>query len=411
MSTPSTLSGIRLLDPSLEPLANAPLRLAPGMQWPEDLDPASLWLLPGMYDLSCRLGEPGPPHPASIGSELRAARRGGFDTVLLNPDTDPVIDSVAVIEWIERRASAANGARLRLLGALTAGLQGAALAGMDGLRRAGVSGFAQGQYGLPPIDVLLSALRYAAALDRTVHLQARDPLLHQGLAAAGPHATRHGLAGIPAAAESAALGQILALVEDTGCRVHIGRISSATGVDWLRWGKSRGLPITADVSLQHLLLTDEDGAEFAPHSRFDPPLRSTKDREALLQGVADGTIDAICSDHRPHPADSYQQPLAGIPAGAAGFDSFLPLLLGAPTLQTLPLERRLQAVCNIPAAIMGEALDSARMGVLYAPDDTWEYGPQTAHSACCNAPQSGSSLRGRCIGVIIGGDITLFSLP
>ncbi len=411
---PDRLAGVRVLDPAVAALADAPLRLAAGCEWPAALDPAQLWLLPGLHDLSTRLGEPGPPHPAGLGSELRAARRGGFDTVLLNPDTDPVIDSAATIEWIERRAASANGARLRLLGALTAGLEGRSLANMDGLRRSGVAGLGQGLRQMPPADVLLNALRYAAGLDMTVHLHPRDAALHQGLVGAGAAASDLGLPGIPAAAETAAIGTLLALVEETGCHVHIGRVSTAAGVAWIRWGKQRQLPISADTSLAHLLLAAaEPGArgDFGRGRHLDPPLRGAADRQALREGVADGTLDAICCDHRPHPADAYLQPLAGVPAGAAGYDSFLPLLLQDPALDALPLERRLSATCHAPAAIMGIRPEEPPMGVLYHPESAWQYAAQTRVSATSNSPWWGATLRGRPIGVIIGGECTIFATP
>ncbi len=407
---PVSLSGIQVQAPTVSALAQGPVTLPPGSEWPEGLAPEKLWLLPGIFDLSCRLGEPGPPHPASLGSELRAARRNGFDTVLMNPDSEPCVDNAAVIEWIEHRAAAANGAQLRLLGALTQRLEGTTLTSMDSLRRSGVAGLGQGLRDLPNSAVLLSALRYARGLSLRVHLLARLPALHRGIAAEGARAAAHGLPGIPVAAETAALGLILALVEETGCAVHIGRISSASGVSWLRWAKSRGLPVTADVSLPQLLSNEEMLDEFNPLARLDPPLRTAADQLALIEGLADGTIDAICSDHNPHPRDQYQQPLASIPPGAIAFDGFLPLLLNHPALAAVPLSRKLDAISPAPAAIMG--CTDAPMGVIFDPQaPASPLSDDQILSASRNTPLLGQPLQGQVLGAVIKGELHMFAPP
>lgn len=410
MSSPAlSLAGCQVLDDRLQHLCTTPLTLAAGHTLPADWSADGLWLLPGAVDLSCRLGEPGGPPPASLGSELRAARRNGFDTVLMNPDSQPCVDNAAVIEWIEHRAAAANGADLRLLGALTHQLDGVTLSSMDGLRRSGVAGLSQGDAGLPDSAALRHALLYAADVGLRVHLQPHEPGLHTGIVAAGPWASAQGLPDIPVAAETTALGRILALVEDTGCPVHIGRITSAAGADWVRWGKQRGLPITADVSLLHLLLDEQSTASFFPFARLQAPLRSAADRQALCAAVADGSIDAICSDHRPRPADLYQQPLAQIPPGAVGFDGFLPLLLQHPALEAIPLSRRLDAISQRPARIIGLAPDTP-LGVVFAPyADGGTLAPEFMHSASSNTPLSGVTLTGRVCGVVVREELQLFT--
>lgn len=404
---PSDWSALRPILPEHQPPNGDQLRLAAGHSWPADLTLQDLQLLPGLVDLSCSLGEPGPPHPASIASELRAARRGGFQTVLLNPDCQPVVDQGAVIEWIERRAASANGAELRLLGALTDGLKGHSLSNMDSLRRSGVSGLSQGLGPLPEVAVLRNALRYAAGLNMRVHLRPVLPGLNQGLVAQSPVASAYGLAGISVAAETAALGILISLVEDTGCPFHVARLSSAAGVAWVRWAKSRGLPMTADVSLAHLLLTSEALEGFGNHALVEPPLRLESDRQALLEGVADGTIDAICSDHRPQPADQYQQPLASTPTGHSSFDSFLSLLWHAPELADLPLPTRLRAASLKPASIVGV---EPHMHLLFAPERSrGRVGAGEWLSATRNSPYAEQALPGRCMGVIIDHEIHIFS--
>lgn len=400
-----SLSGITLKDARVAHWAEHD-RPRVGIGPKGSFDANNLWLLPGLFDLSCRLGEPGPPHPASISSELNAARKAGFDTVLMNPDTSPCIDNAAVIEWVEHRAPLASGARLRLLGALTSGLNGTSLTSMESLRRSGVVGLSQGRAALPAADVLLNALRYASGLGIRVHLSPRDPVLHQGFAAAGEQAARLGLKGIPVAAETSALALILTLVEECGGAVHIGRISSALGVTWLRWAKERGLPITADVSLTHLLLNDSALDEFNPYARFDPPLRGQADQCALIEGVADGTIDAICSDHQPHPADQYQQPLAAIPSGAVGFDGFLPLVMHHPALADISLERKLDAISHAPARIIG--IEDTPIGVLFSPTAGHQLTAATMHSASQNTPLLGCSLQGACVGFVDNEGVHLF---
>ncbi|MHA7237137.1 dihydroorotase, partial [Burkholderia pseudomallei] len=264
------------------------------------IDATGLIVAPGFVDLSARLREPGYEHKATLESEMAAAVAGGVTSLVCPPDTDPVLDEPGLVEMLKFRARNRNQAHVYPLGALTVGLKGQVITEMVELTEAGCIGFTQANVPVTDTQVLLRALQYASTYGYTVWLRPLDAFLAKGgVAASGPVASRLGLSGVPVAAETIALHTLFELMRVTGARVHVARLSSAAGVALVRAAKAEGLPVTCDVGANHLHLIDVDIGYFDAQFRLDPPLRAERDREAIRAALADGTIDAICSDHTP----------------------------------------------------------------------------------------------------------------
>lgn len=350
------------------------------------------WLIPALIDLAARTREPGATHKADIASEARAAWANGIEAFALPPDTEPGIESTAVVELILERAARAGGARVLPIAALTAGRGEAALSEMAALTQAGC--IAVGQFGrsLGNSAVLRRALQYAATLDLTVILQPLDPWLAEDACAHdGRIAARLGLPGIPESAETLALARDLMLIEETGVRAHIARLSCARSVDMIAAAKARGLPITCDVAMHQLFLSEHDLIGFDPNAHVLPPLRRPEDREALRAGVRYGVIDAICSDHSPHDRDAKLAPFPLTEAGISGLDTFLGLGLTLVHDGVLDLARWLECCALTPARILGYR----RQGwLLLDPHADWAVVPERFHSRGRNTPFAGWRLPG-----------------
>ncbi|MFY8082640.1 MAG: dihydroorotase [Rubrivivax sp.] len=323
------------------------------------LQAAGCIVAPGLVDLAARLREPGLEHEGMLESELAAAAAGGVTSLVCPPDTDPALDEPGLVEMLKLRARKLSRCRLFPLGALTRGLQGEALTEMAELTEAGCVGFSQADVALTDTLVLQRALQYAATFGYTVWLRPQDHWLGQGVAASGAIATRLGLSGVPVIAETIALHTLFELVRVTGARVHLCRLSSAAGVALLRAAKAEGLPVTADVSINSLHLTDVDIGYFNPAMRLNPPLRQERDRDALRAALADGTIDALVSDHMPVGTDEKLLPFAEAMPGATGLELLLSLALkwGA---EAGPgdegLHRALAVVTAAPVRVLGAAV-------------------------------------------------------
>lgn len=292
----------------------------------EEVDGRGRWLIPGLVDLAARMREPGATHKADIRSEATAALLGGITHLVLPPDTRPVVDSTPVVELILRRAREGRGATVHVIGALTRELGEETLAEMSALRAAG--SIAVGNIGRPlgNSNLLRRALQYAASLDLAVHLQSVDPWIGAGgVAHEGRVAALQGLPGIPETAETLALARDLMLVEEAQVRAHFGRLSCARSVALIADARRRGLRVSADVAMPNLYLNELDLLPFRSEAHLLPPLRTVADRDALRQALADGRVDAICSDHQPHDPDAKLRPFPASEPGASGVDSFLGL--------------------------------------------------------------------------------------
>ncbi|MGQ7846969.1 dihydroorotase [Granulosicoccus sp. 3-233] len=324
-----------------------------------EINAAGMTALPGMIDLYARLREPGLTRKGTIARESQAALAAGFTCVLCAPDTQPAIDSVATVELVQHRAEVANGARVIPMAALTVGLQGEQLSELATLQAAGCPVAGQADHPLESTTVLHSAMEYAASFNMPLFMTARDAQLGaSGCAHAGAMATRLGLPGIPVAAETVALARLLELCSETGCRLHISRISSARAVQMVAAAKQQALPVSCDVGLHHLFFTDEhlSGYDSSFHSAV--PFRSHADRDALRQGLVDGVIDAICSDHAPHDHDASLAPFPATEPGLAAYRWAIPLILQLPDMLDLPLQQVISKLSDAPRRIINGSTEA-----------------------------------------------------
>jgi len=322
------------------------------------IDATGLVVMPGLVDLAARLREPGHEHEGMLESEMAAAVAGGITSLVCPPDTQPVLDEPGLVQMLKFRAHNLNLARVYPLGALTRGLKGEVLTAMAELTGAGCVGFSQAEAACRDTLVLHRALQYAATFGYTTWLRPNDAWLGNGVAAKGALATRMGLSGVPAIAETIALATIFELVRDTGARVHLCRLSSAAGIELVRRAKAEGLPVTCDVSINNLHLIDVDIGYFDAAMRVTPPLRQQRDRDAIRAALADGTIDALVSDHTPVDADAKNLPFAEAEPGASGLELLLGMALKWGADDKVPLARTLATVTSAPVAVLGDALGS-----------------------------------------------------
>lgn len=359
------------------------------------IDAQGCLVCPGFIDLNARLREPGQEHTATIDSETRAAAAGGITTLVVPPDTDPVIDTPAVVELIEDRAKKSARTMLLTVGAATQQLDGELLAEMAALKAAGCVGISNGMQTIGNTVIWQRALSYAATLDLTVFINAADPWLQaQGCVHQGTVSTRLGLGGIPATAETIAVSRDLLLIEQTGVRAHFHNISTGSAVEMIRQAQDRGLPVTADVSAHHLHLTEHDLGNYDSSTHVMPPLRSLRDREQLQQGVRDGVIQAISSQHQPLDDDAKLGPFAETQPGISGLETLLPLTLKLVENDELTLQQAIAALTCQPAHILG--IDTGRIQVGAPADisiiDTeadFTCSPRTFFSAGKNSPFDG----------------------
>lgn len=384
-------------------------RAPDGFEAHETIDAKGLVACPGLVDLSARLREPGFEYKATLQSELNAAAAGGVTSLACPPDTDPPLDEPGLVEMLKRRAASLARAHVYPLGALTVGLKGEKLAEMAELADAGCVGFFQGNAPLPDNGTLLQAMRYAATFGYTVWLRPEDRhLAKDGVAHEGEVATRLGLAPIPAIAETVALRTILELMSITGARVHLARLSTAAGVALVREAKSRGVPLTCDVGVHHLHLSDRDIGNFDPQCNFVPPLRDPSDREALRRGLADGTIDAACSDHTPLDDDAKQLPFAEAEPGATALELLLPLALKWGSEARMKPVDALATVTSRAARVLGLEAGTLAPGAvadicLYDSGRGWVVQPESLASQGKNTPFQGLELVGRVARTLLAG--------
>ena len=375
------------------------------------IDAAGCVVCPGLVDLAARLREPGLEHKATLESELVAASAGGVTSLACPPDTDPPLDEPGLVEMLKHRARLTGRAHVYPVGALTVGLQGAALTEMGQLAEAGCVAFSQADVPFHDTQMLHRALQYAGTFGHRVWLRAQDAYLARGgVAHDGEVATRLGLPSIPVMAETIALGKIFALVRDTGIGVHLCRLSSAEGVAMVRAAKREGLPITCDVAVHHLHLCDVDIGWFDPQAHLMPPLRSARDRDALRDGVLDGTIDAICSDHAPVDDDAKQLPFGEAEPGATGLELLLPLALKWAGEAKVTLADALTRITTRPAAILGIAQPSLVAGdaadvCVFDPNAAWVVRRESLRSQGKNTPFLGFEMVGRVRWTVMGGRV------
>lgn len=375
------------------------------------IDAQSLIVCPGLVDLSVRLREPGLEYKATLESEMGAAVAGGVTSFACPPDTDPPLDEPGLVEMLKHRAKNLNQAHVYPIGALTQGLRGERLTEMAELNDAGCVVFGQPDGLLPNLRVLMQAMRYASTFGFSVWLRPQEiSLTNDGVAHDGEVATRLGLPTVPVCAETVALSNIILLAKETGVRVHLCRVSSAEGLAMIRTAKQQGLPLTCDVTVNHMHLSDMDIGFFDSNCHLMPPLRSYSDRDALRHGLLDGTIDAICSDHAPVDEDAKLLPFGQSEIGATGVELLLPLTLKWGMEMRLPLLKVLAKITSDPAQILG--IDAGCLSVgsaadicIFDPDYYWKVTPSAILSQGKNTPFLGMELPGGIKYTLVNGHI------
>ncbi len=372
---------------------------------------------PGLMDLTVRLREPGHEHEGMLESEMAATVAGGVTSLACPPDTDPVLDEPGLVEMLKFRAEKLHQARVFPIGALTRNLQGEILTEMVELTESGCVAFGQADVPLVNTQILQRAFQYASTFGYAVWLRPNDHYMGQGVAASGALATRLGLSGVPVAAETIALHTIFELMRSTGARVHLCRLSSAAGLALVRGAKDEGLAVTCDVSINSLHLTDNDIGYFDSRMRLNPPLRQQADRDALREGLADGTIDALVSDHTPVDEDAKMLPFAESEPGATGVELLLSLALKWGQESGVGLTRALAVLTSEPARVLGNALGTLQASAgqlvvggvadvcVFDPQSEWTVTPQALRSQGKHTPFAGYELPARVRCTIVGGQV------
>ncbi len=375
----------------------------------EVVDCGEKCLAPGLVDMHVHLREPGHEHKETLATGSRAAAAGGVTTMACMPNTAPVIDDIALVQFIERRARETSIVRVHPIAAITVGLGGTNLTEMGMLAEAGAVAFSDD--GLPVRNslVMRRALSYATAFDALIIQHAEDPDLSGcGCMNEGETATRLGLPGIPNASESVIVERDIRLAEITGGRYHVAHISTAEAVAAVRRAKARGLPITAEAAPHHFVLNETAIGDYRTFAKMAPPLRDEASRQAVIEGLRDGTIDAIATDHAPHDQDSKRLPFAHAANGIVGLETLLPLALELVHGRHMDLLDLLGVMTVRPADLLG--LDVGRLAkgapadlVLFDPDRAWRVEADAFHSKSKNSPFDERPVQGRALRTVVGG--------
>jgi len=375
------------------------------------IDARGLVVAPGLVDLSARLREPGLEYKATLESEMAAAVAGGVTRLACPPDTDPPLDEPGLVEMLKHRARSLNQAHVHPIGALTVQLKGETLTEMGELAEAGCVAFSHADVPLHDTELLWRAMQYAATFGHSLWLRPTDPYLGRiGVAHDGEVASRLGLPAIPTLTEIVAVQTLLALARDTGVRLHVARLSSAQAVDLVRAAKRDGLAVTCDVAVHHLHLCDVDIGWFDSDANLVPPLRTVRDRAALRAGVADGTIDVVCSDHAPVDDDAKQVPFGEAEPGATGLELLLPLTLKWAAEDKVPLVDALARITSAPAQLMERDAGTLAVGAeadlcIFDPQAWWTVERGALRSQGKNTPFLGLEVPGRVRYTLVGGQV------
>lgn len=394
-------------DDKIQAIGDAP----DGFTADQTINAAQQIVCPGLIDLSARTREPGQEHKATIASETSAAAKAGITTLVCPPDTQPAIDSPAIVELIHLKSREAGMSRLHMLGALTCNLGGELISEMLSLKDAGVVGMSNANQPVPNSLILRRAFEYAATHDLTVFIRPDDHgLSNNGCVHEGALASRLGLPGIPEAAETVAVARHLELIEQTGVRAHFSQLTTSRAANMIARARHDGLPVTADVAVHHLYLTDIDIRDYNSACHLNPPLRSERDRDGLRDAIKHGTIDAICSDHQPHEPDAKQAPLPDTEPGLSGIDTLLPLVTRLADEKLLSLSDAIDRVTRLPASILG--LEQGHLGIgasadicIFDPKASWAVSADTLNSAGHNTPFLGWEMHGRATHTLVNGQL------
>jgi dihydroorotase len=379
------------------------------------VDCTGLTLIPGLIDMRVFTGEPGTEYRETLASASEAASAGGVTTMIVMPNTQPIVDDAAIVDFILRRARDTALVRVAPMAAITKGLGGELMTEIGALREAGAVAVTDGLKSVANANVFRRALTYARDFGMLVVQHVEEPTLATGVMNASEIAGRLGLAGIPAMAEVIMLERDLRLVELTGAPYHAAQISSRMSVDVMRQAKARGLPVTCGVSIHHLTLNENDVGAYRTFFKLSPPLRSEEDRRALVEAVADSTIDVIVSGHDPQSADTKRLPFAEAAFGAIGLETMLSAALGLYHDKLIGMDRLVEAMSSKPAEILG--LEAGRLApgapadfALIDPTLSWTVEDDVLRSRAKNSPFEHRTLEGRCVETVVAG-ASIYAYP
>lgn len=373
-------------------------------------------LAPGLVDIRALLGEPGEEHKETLASAGRAATAGGITSIVCLPNTVPVIDDMSVVEFVARRARKLGLSKVYPYAAVTKGAEGAELAEMGLLAEAGAVAFTDGLKTVATARVMRNALQYAKTFGLLIVQHAEEPsLAGKGVMNSGEMATRLGLSGITRAAEVIMVERDIRLVEITGGRLHFAHLSTAAAIEAVRQAKARGLPITCDTAPPYFALNETSVGDYRTFAKLSPPLRGEEDRQAVVEGLKDGTIDAIASDHNPEDEDSKRLPFAQAAFGGIGLETLLPVTLELYHNGHMDLLSALRLITDAPARLLGLKAGALKKGapadlVVFDPDRAWKVEADRLLSKSKNSPFDGRPVQGRVFRTVIDGR-TVFERP
>ena len=369
-----------------------------------EIDGGGAVLCPGLVDMRAALGEPGFEYRETVASAAEAAAAGGITTLAALPDSAPAIDDPALVRLLRARGEETGSLSILPYGAVTKGCRGEALAELGLLKEAGAVGFTDGTRAIGPARLMRLALAYAAGFGARIIQHPEEPSLAAGGAATeGELATRLGLPAIPAAAEALLVARDIRLARLTGGAVHFAHVSTAEALALIRAARSDGLAVTCDTAPPYFDLNETAIGDFRTYAKLSPPLRSDFDRQAVVAALADGTIDAIASDHQPRDADDKRLPFAQASAGGAGLATLLAVTLAQVHAGALPLARAIALLTAAPAQLLGVEAGTLARGAaadlcLFDPDRAWQVRGGALPGKAQNTPFDGRALEGRVLG-------------
>jgi dihydroorotase len=368
-------------------------------------------LAPGIVDMRVQLREPGDEHQETMATGGKAAAAGGVTTMVALPNTDPVIDELALVEFVARRSRDVGLTRIRTYAAATKGMRGKELTEMGLLTGAGALAFTDGLHAIADAVVMRRALSYATNFDMLIIQHPEEPSLANGGAmTSGEISTRLGIPGITPVAEVMMIERDLRLVEITGSRYHAAHVSTGEAIDAIRRAKQRGLRVTCDTAPPYFALNETAVGDYRTFAKVSPPLRSEDDRRAVVEGLRDSTIDAIASDHAPQDQESKRLPFSSAASGIVGLETLLPLALELHHNGSVPLLRVLSALSQRPAEILRLPAGKLEPGlqadfVIFDLDKPWRIAVDAFHSKCRNSPFDGRPVQGAVLRTVVAGRV------
>ena len=378
------------------------------------IDGTGLVTTPGLVDMQVFIGEPGGEYRETLATASQAAAAGGVTTMIMMPDTQPVIDDAALVDYISRRARGTALVNVHPMAGITKGLDGVMMNEFGLLHEAGAVAFTDGSRSVMNARIMQKAMSYAANFDALIMHHAIDTnLVGEGVMNEGELAIRLGLSGIPVIAETIMIERDIRLVEATGARYHISQISSRESIDIVRQAKDKGLPVTCGVSSNHLMLNQNDVENYRTFAKLMPPLRTEEDRQALIEAIADGTIDVIVSGHNPQGEDAKRRPFGEAEFGSIGIETLLAAGLTLHHEVKVPLTRLIEAMSTTPARLLGLSAGTLSIGhpadlILIDIDAPWIVDADNLHSRSRNAAIEGRKVQGKVTETIVSGK-TVFS--